>query len=81
MLRWYVAFVFALIPLGVVGQALDRQPVIDVHLHAMSLDALRDQGPSPVTGTASSAYIRRFPERCGEARNPVRQRCAFPAIE
>jgi uncharacterized protein len=52
MLRWWWFFgcVLALVPLAGAGQGLDRQPVIDVHLHAMSLDALRDQGPFPAAG-------------------------------
>jgi hypothetical protein len=52
MMKWLIGFVSIALPVAATGQTLDREPIIDVHLHTMSLQALRDLGPNPVTGAA-----------------------------
>jgi len=62
MVRWPIGLLAVLLPISSLGQGVERYPVIDVHLHAMVAEALRAQGPNPVTGAAplgsASEHVR-----------------------
>lgn len=48
----------AMLPhLALTQQGAQRQPVIDVHLHALGVETMRRQGPNPVTHAAATASV------------------------
>ncbi len=48
---------FAMTGLGFGQARAPRQPVIDVHLHSMSLELLNSMGPNPVSGKKAPATV------------------------
>lgn len=51
-MKWTISLSFLLSSVSAAAQSLERYPIIDVHLHTRSLEALRSQGANPVTGAA-----------------------------
>lgn len=58
MILFHLVFIYGWLPqLAIAQQPASRPPIIDVHLHALGVEALRSFGPNPVTRAAPPGSV------------------------